>query len=190
MKAAMDAAPEGTQFFVVITLPNGTVVEVPVNPDGTFDLNVPDGVNLKAGEILSFTIKAVHDDQTKTGQTVLAVVQPADDTDADADADADSDSDSDGGGVVTDPGDGGTGSGMTPLPTNVSSPSSTGGNGTAPLTYSLGDGSSSSDSSGQPMSSSVLPSTGDETSAAPWIGAGLLAALAGLFSRKRRKANK
>ncbi|WP_254259931.1 LPXTG cell wall anchor domain-containing protein [Listeria fleischmannii] len=41
------------------------------------------------------------------------------------------------------------------------------------------------------MSSSVLPSTGDETSsAAPWIGAGLLAALAGLFSRKRRKANK
>ncbi|WP_240310314.1 LPXTG cell wall anchor domain-containing protein [Listeria goaensis] len=38
---------------------------------------------------------------------------------------------------------------------------------------------------------SSLPSTGDEaSSAAPWIGAGMLAALAGLFSRKRRKANK
>ncbi|WP_420912510.1 LPXTG cell wall anchor domain-containing protein [Listeria floridensis] len=207
IRAAIAAAPAGTTFTVNVYLPDGTVIHnVPVSADGSFRVTLPDGTVLSAGDIVGFSLTATNAQRSKTGSTVVAVVQPGmDDTDADADADADSDADADADSDSDSDsdadadadadsdadGDGsgsGNGSGSGHLPTKVMPVSTSGGSGT--LTYTVGSGASDlSSSSGNGV---WLPKTGDtESKAAPWIGAGMLAALGGLlFGKRRKKASK
>ncbi|MGO2963666.1 MAG: adhesive domain-containing protein [Carnobacterium maltaromaticum] len=67
--------PAGTTFVAIVTLPDGSTVSAPVNPDGTISVDLG-GKTLVAGDTISTLVEATHGGETKDSSTVTSTVLP------------------------------------------------------------------------------------------------------------------
>ena len=68
--------PNGSSFTALVTLPNGTVIQAQVNPDGTFTVALGDNI-LKEGDSLSTIVQGINGGVTKDSTPVISIVEPS-----------------------------------------------------------------------------------------------------------------
>ena len=68
--------PNGSSFTALVTLPNGTVIQAQVNPDGTFTVALGDNI-LKEGDSLSTIVQGINGGVTKDSTPVTSIVEPS-----------------------------------------------------------------------------------------------------------------
>lgn len=68
--------PNGSSFTALVTLPNGTVIQAQVNPDGTFTAALGDNI-LKEGDSLSTIVQGINGGVTKDSTPVTSIVEPS-----------------------------------------------------------------------------------------------------------------